>query len=79
MNTTRVSYKTRSTAIILAFFFGGIGAHKFYTNKPLLGILYILFCWTFIPSFISFIDMIALLIMNDSEFDKKVNHIRNLE
>ena len=44
---------------ILAFFLGGIGVHKFYAGKTSTGILFILFCWTFIPSFIAFIDFIV--------------------
>lgn len=43
---------------LLAFFLGGIGVHKFYAGKIGTGILYILFCWTFIPSIISFIEFI---------------------
>lgn len=44
---------------LLAFFLGGIGVHKFYAGKTGAGILFILFCWTFIPSFIAFIDFIV--------------------
>lgn len=43
---------------LLAFFLGGIGVHKFYAGKISTGILFILFCWTLIPSFIAFIDFI---------------------
>ena len=43
---------------LLAFFLGGIGVHKFYAGKIGTGILYILFCWTFIPSIIAFIEFI---------------------
>ena len=44
---------------LLAFFLGGIGIHKFYVGKIGAGILFILFCWTFIPSFIAFIELIV--------------------
>ena len=43
---------------LLAFFLGGIGVHKFYAGKIGTGILYILFCWTLIPSIIAFIEFI---------------------
>ena len=43
---------------LLAFFLGGIGVHKFYAGKIGTGILYILFCLTFIPSIIAFIEFI---------------------
>ena len=43
---------------LLAFFLGGIGIHKFYAGKIGTGILFIIFCWTFIPGIIAFIDFI---------------------
>ncbi len=43
---------------LLALFLGGIGAHKFYAGKIGLGIVYLIFCWTFIPSVIAFIEFI---------------------
>ena len=43
---------------ILTFFLGGIGVHKFYAGKIGTGILFFLFCWTFIPSIIAFIEFI---------------------
>lgn len=43
---------------LLAFFLGNIGVHKFYAGKIGSGILYILFCWTFIPCIIAFIEFI---------------------
>ncbi len=43
--------------ILLALFLGGLGMHKFYAGKS-IGILYILFCWTFIPSAVALIEAI---------------------
>lgn len=47
--------------LLLAFFLGGIGAHKFYAGKVGSGILYLLFCWTFIPAFLALIEFIVAL------------------
>lgn len=44
---------------LLALFLGGIGAHKFYSGKVGVGIVYLLFCWTFIPAIIAFIEFIV--------------------
>lgn len=46
---------------ILAFFLGGIGAHKFYAGKVGSGLMYLLFFWTAIPAFIAFIEFIVAL------------------
>lgn len=49
--------KNRYTAAALAFFLGGLGAHKFYLGKW-TGIFYLIFCWTYVPSIIAFIECI---------------------
>lgn len=46
---------------LLAFFLGGIGIHKFYAGKIGSGILYIMFCWTFVPAVIAFIEFLVAL------------------
>ena len=46
---------------LLALFLGGIGIHKFYAGKTSSGVLYLLFCWTGIPAFIAFIELIFAL------------------
>lgn len=66
--------KSKTTAILLAFFLGAFGAHQFYLGRKGLGILYIVFFWTLIPSLLAFIDFIMLIVMRDDEFDKKYNH-----
>jgi len=44
------------TYVLLAFFLGGIGAHKFYAGKPIMGMLYLCFCWTYVPAIIGLIE-----------------------
>ena len=65
--------KDKTTAAILAFFLGGIGVHRFYLGQTGLGILYLIFVWTFVPAFIALIYCILLLIMNKAAFDRKYN------
>jgi len=63
--------KSRSIAILLAIFLGGFGIHKFYLNKPGQGVLYLLFCWTFIPAIAGFIEAIIYLCHDDQSFQQK--------
>jgi TM2 domain-containing membrane protein YozV len=68
--------KSRTTAIILTLFLGGLGIHKFYLGQSVLGIIYLLFCWTLIPGLIAFFEFILLLIMSDQEFNRKFNQVQ---
>jgi TM2 domain-containing membrane protein YozV len=65
--------RNRTTAALLAFFLGGIGGHKFYLGRSVQGLLYLVFCWTFIPAVIAFIEAIILLTMSDADFNVKYN------
>lgn len=60
------------TAGILGIFLGSFGAHKFFLGKTKQGICYILFCWTFIPGLIGFIEGVRYLFMPLDDFYKKV-------
>ena len=60
--------KSRIVAGVLALLLGGIGVHKFYLGKVGLGIVYILFCWTFVPSFIALVEGIIYLVQDDKTF-----------
>lgn len=66
-----VGTKSRLAAALLAFFLGGFGIHKFYLGRPIWGILYLLFCWTFIPAVIAFLECIVYLCMSDRAFAAK--------
>lgn len=67
--------KNKIVAGLLGIFLGGIGIHKFYMGKIGMGILYILFCWTGIPSLVGFIEGIIYLCSNDENFQLK-HHVR---
>jgi TM2 domain-containing membrane protein YozV len=66
-----MSQKSRTTAGILAILLGGLGAHKFYMGKIGLGILYLIFVWTFIPSIVGLIEGIIYLTMTDEAWQAK--------
>ncbi|MCL7680365.1 TM2 domain-containing protein, partial [Klebsiella pneumoniae] len=63
--------KNRISGALLAFFLGGFGAHKFYFWKIGQGLLYLIFCWTFIPSIIAFVEFIIYLCDTDENFARK--------
>lgn len=65
------STKSKTTAGILAILLGGIGVHKFYLGRIGMGILYILFCWTYIPSIIGLIEGIIYLTSSEEKFYQK--------
>lgn len=67
--------KSKVTAGILGILLGGLGIHKFYLGKTGAGILYLCFCWTYIPAIIGFIEGIMYLCSNDENFQLK-NHVR---
>ena len=58
----------RKEAGIVAIVFGGLGIHKFYIGKYGQGILYAIFCWTFIPFFLGIADGIHYLTETDEQF-----------
>ena len=65
--------KSKTTATVLCLFLGGFGIHRFYLGQTGLGILYLIFCWTFIPAFIAFIEFIGFLLMSEETFNQKYN------
>ncbi|MBU4247254.1 MAG: NINE protein [Verrucomicrobia bacterium] len=67
--------KSRSAAVLLAILLGGLGLHKFYLNSPGWGVFYLLFCWTFIPSIIGFLEGLGYLFMSEQNFQNKYGGI----
>lgn len=62
--------KSKTTAGVLAILIGGLGAHKFYLGKPGMGVLYLIFCWTYIPAILGFIEGIIYLTKSDAAFHR---------
>lgn len=65
--------KNKTTTALLAFFLGGLGIHRFYLGQNGMGILYLIFCWTFIPAFIAFLDFFIFIVMSEDRFNYKYN------
>lgn len=68
---SRGSVHSRTTAVLFALLLGGVGMHKFYLGSILWGVIYLVFCWTFIPACVAFIEGIYYLTLSDSEFSRK--------
>jgi len=67
--------KDKMVAGLLGILIGGLGVHKFYLGQVGMGILYLLFCWTGIPSIIGLIEGIVYLTSTDHNFQVK-NRVR---
>ncbi len=73
VNNERANWPVKSKIVagILALILGGLGIHKFYLGNTKMGIVYVLFCWTYIPAIIGFIEGIIILCSNDENFQIK--------
>ena len=63
--------KDRMVAGIFAILLGTFGIHKFYLNDMGMGVLYLLFFWSGIPSLVGLIEGILYLTATDEEFQEK--------
>lgn len=69
--TPAMGGKNRITAGVLGILLGGLGVHKFYLGQTAMGILYLVFFWTYIPAILGLIEGISYLKMSDEVFAKK--------
>ena len=65
--------RNRMNAALLALFLGGLGVHRFYLGQPFVGLIYLLFCWTFIPAIVAFVEGIVFLCQSDQSFNRTYN------
>lgn len=67
---TSTGNKSKVTFVLLALLLGGLGIHRMYIASWSLGIIYLLFCWTFIPMLVAVIEAIVIgLRKNDPRFE----------
>ncbi|WP_053062292.1 TM2 domain-containing protein [Desulfovibrio sp. TomC] len=53
--------KNGETGVFLSCLLGAFGAHRFYLKSNVLGVVYVLFCWTWIPSILGVIESLFML------------------
>lgn len=63
--------KEKTTAALLSLLLGGFGAQRFYLGQTGLGILSLIFCWTYIPTIVGLVEGIVLLCMDENEFHRR--------
>lgn len=62
---------SKPTLLLLTFFTGGIGGHKFYLGKNWLGVLYMLFCWTYIPGLVAMVEFLVYAFTSSERLNEK--------
>ena len=60
--------------IAIAVLGGAFGFQEFYLDRVGLGIFAVIFCWTFIPSIVAFIEALVWLFRGEERFNEKFNH-----
>jgi TM2 domain-containing membrane protein YozV len=68
--TSKQTGRNKVTAGLIAIFFGGIGAHRFYLGQW-RGLIYLLFFWSYIPGIIGLIEGIVFLCTSDEKWNAK--------
>jgi TM2 domain-containing membrane protein YozV len=62
---------SKALLLLLTFFFGGLGGHKFYLGKYWQGALYLIFFWTGIPALIALVEFIVYLFTGSERLNEK--------
>lgn len=62
---------SKAALLLITFFLGGIGAHKFYTGRNWQGFFYLIFCWTGIPALIALIEFIIYAFTSSEKLQEK--------
>lgn len=66
--------KSKKVGYLLAFFIGGLGIHHFYYRNYVRGVIYLLFCWTYVPILLGWIDMFFI-----NKWNSRINALEQLD
>ena len=61
----------KTTLLLITFFLGGLGGHKFYLGKWVQGIFYFLFFWLWIPALIALIELVIYACTSSERLNEK--------
>ena len=67
--------KTKTAATLFAFFLGAFGAHKFYLGAWGWGLLYLVFCWTYIPLLLAIVETVRYIVLKDDDFQERYSNL----
>lgn len=67
----QLSPVSKGALLLITFFLGGLGGHKFYLGKNLQGVLYLLFCWTGIPGLIALFELLIYIFTSPEQLNEK--------
>lgn len=56
----RQAEKDTTAGVLLALFLGGLGVHHFYMRSWIAGVVYLVFCWTFVPAILGLIEAFTM-------------------
>lgn len=62
---------SKTALLLITFFLGGIGGHKFYLGKYWQGALYLLFFWTYIPSIAALVEFVIYACTSSDRLNEK--------
>lgn len=69
--------KARTTAAVLAILLGTFGCHRFYLGQPEWGLIYLLLCWTGVPTVVGWVEGAWWLWMGDDAFARKFHSVHD--